>query len=433
MSRWLGRAVVGVTLASLVLVGVAGRAAILVMGWSSGTSASAQQSLADRSLDGGSLEGSLPFADAGPHAVGMRELPVPGEPPLRTYLWYPARQDSPPGAMSYAYGMKVFGGDSPVALASYAGRARRDAPPDLALGPYPVVILSPGFAIGATSYAWLAEHLASHGLVVVAIEHAEALDPSGLWRATVARPGAIGAVLDHVQEQARTGTFAGLADMQRVAVVGHSYGGYTALAAAGARLDTGRMAAICERAYATADPVTFLCDALLPRVGDMASLAGLADPPWALWPSWSDPRIDAAVALAGDAVMFGEAGLAEVSVPVMTIGGTMDVDAPFDWGTRLAYERSGGDRQVEIGLEGAEHLVFTGPCETSRRFLRILSQPFCTDPAWQKERAHAVVGHFVAAFLRAELADDAAAARALDPRGISIPDLAYRAQGYGDD
>ena len=75
-----------------------------------------------------------------------------------------------------------------VVLSTYAGSASRDEPPDRTLGPRPRVLLSLGFAIGSGAYAWLAEHLASHGFVVIALEHREALDPDGLWRATVDRP-----------------------------------------------------------------------------------------------------------------------------------------------------------------------------------------------------------------------------------------------------
>lgn len=55
--------------------------------------------------------------------------------------------------------------------------------------PYPLIVLSPGFAMGAEAYGWLAEHLASYGFVVTAPEHQEHMDPADqLWQAAVARP-----------------------------------------------------------------------------------------------------------------------------------------------------------------------------------------------------------------------------------------------------
>jgi predicted dienelactone hydrolase len=175
--------------------------------------------------------------------------------------------------------------------------------------------------------------------------------------------------------------------------------------------------------------VTFLCDALRSHLADIAARAGMGDVPATLWPSWGSKKVDAVVALAGDAVMFAGRGLDDVSVPVLTIGGTADQDAPFRWGTQLAFEHTTGPRRAEAGLVGAEHLVFTGPCERSRRLLTLVSTPFCADPAWPKADAHALVRSLVTAFLRSELIEDADARRWLSgPAGL--PDtVRYRSEG----
>lgn len=215
-----------------------------------------------------------------------------------------------------------------------------------------------------------------------------------------------------------------------MAVVGHSYGGYTALAAAGGRLDTTAFHGACATAYATDDPLVFQCDQLLPRVDDMADLAGLDSVPAHLWPSWADPRVDAVVSMAGDAAVFGRAGLAAVNVPVLAIGGTADRDAPFEWGTRPAYEHSTGRRKVEIAPTDAEHLIFAGRCETVRRIVRVAGSGFCSDPAWQRDRAHGVVAHYITRFLRAELHQDRRAERALGQDGQQPPGVVYQQDGY---
>ncbi|HSC27362.1 MAG TPA: hypothetical protein VLD67_08815, partial [Vicinamibacterales bacterium] len=317
-----------------------------------------------------------------------------------------------------------------IALATYRGLAARDADADLTGGPYPVVILSPGYAISATTYGWLAEHVASYGFAVIAAEHSENLDPSLLWRATVERPRDVATVRAYILDEARQGVLRGLADPARVAVIGHSYGGYTALAAAGARLDPARLAEICGAARQSADPIVFLCDALMPHVDDMAVAAGFESAPDGLWPAWAQTGVGAAIALAGDAVMFGEAGVAEIDVPVMAIGGTEDTDSPYAWGTHLTYTAASSSRKVEIGLQGAEHMIFTGPCETSRRLNAIVRAPFCADPAWNKARAHDLVRHYAAAFLLAELESDSGAASSLAPDADPYPGVDYLATGY---
>ncbi len=226
----------------------------------------------------------------------------------------------------YPYELKLGDPFGQVAIASYAGRATQEAPFKLAAGPYPLVILSPGFSIGTSAYAWLAEHLASYGFILIAPEHHEHLDPQDqLWRATIARPQDIRTLLAYVDEQTMPGgAFEGLIDPEQVAVIGHSYGGTTALAAAGARLDTERFQAHCQGALAEEDPNAFLCGQLYPHMSDMAALAGLDSVPAGLWPEWGNPGIDAIIPMAGDAFFFGQSGLAKIAIPVMAIGGTLD-------------------------------------------------------------------------------------------------------------
>ena len=94
--------------------------------------------------------------------------------------------------------------------------------------------------------------------------------------------------------------------------------------------------------------------------------------PEGLWhQAWSDPRIDALVSLAGDAFYFGQDGLAEITVPVMAIGGTRDRDAPYMWGTYPTYEYVSSATKVRIALTDAEHMIFTGPCASDSLVIEI--------------------------------------------------------------
>lgn len=134
--------------------------------------------------------------------------------------------------------------------------------------------------------------------------------------------------------------------------------------------------------------------------------------------------------MAGDAAMFGEPGLAEVTVPVMAIGGTADTDSPFEWGTQLTYDHVASDRKIEVALDDAGHLVFAGDCTTVRRILRLVSLGFCSDPAWDRTEAHDLVKHYVTAFLLSELDDDQAATAALAPPLRGVGGVGYRSEGY---
>lgn len=374
---------------------------------------------------------TMPYGGAGPHSVGVRRVGL-DDAPVPLTMWYPALQQPPEdSSLAYSYAVNMFGPDSVTALATYQGQAKPEAALDVSEGPYPLVVLSHGFAITASSYAWLAEQLASHGMVVVAPQHHESLDPGVLWQSTVNRPQDIQAVLSFVDETVRPGAaYEELIDSHTVAVVGHSYGGYTALAAAGARIDTAAFNSSCDSAYATEDPLVFLCDALLPRLGDIADLAALGSVPPGRWPAWADDRVDAVVSMAGDAAVFGEPGLADVTAPVMAIGGTADTDTPFEWGTRLTYDHVSSVRKVQVALEGAAHLIFAGKCTSVRRILSLVSLGFCSDPAWERTQAQDLVKHYVTAFLLSELDGDQAAAAALAPATAETTGVTYRAEGY---
>ena len=380
-----------------------------------------------------SIPDGATYAARGTHPVGIRDLVIEGETPLELTMWYPASStDKLEEKIKYPYQIKFGAPFGEVSIASFQGRAIREAPFGTSTDPYPLVILSPGFSIGASSYAWLAEHLASYGFVVISPEHRETLDPGNeLWRAAIARPQDILTVFSYVDEQAGSGgVFAGMVDPDLVAVVGHSYGGYTSLAAAGARIDTDAFQSQCERAGETNEPGAWLCEQLLPHMADMASLAGLDSIPDGLWPAWADPRVDAIVPLAGDAFFFGQAGLAEIDVPVLAIGGTNDNDSPYLWGTHPSYEYASSPKKVRAGLEGAEHMIFTGPCERIPRILKFFTDEFCSDSSWDRNYAHSLVKHFTTAFLLSELKQDSAASDVLGPATVKFPDVIYAAQGY---
>lgn len=326
-----------------------------------------------------------PYAARGPFDVGVRELDLPsGSAP--TWVWYPGEAQPAPST-TYPYTITIAGMFGATTIGTSTGLAVHDAPPDQDASGRPLVVLEPGYGIGPRAYAWLAEHLASHGFVVTASSRAGSLAGAmdGLWQSAVTRPRELRTSLQDLAAWTRgDDPVAAMVDVESLAVVGHSYGGYTALVAGGARIDTRGFVDRCVTVAGTDQPGAFLCDALVPHVDDMATLAQLPTVPEGLWPGWSEPTVDAVVSLAGDAYLFDRTGLAELDVPVLAIGGTADTDTPYTWGAEPTYALAGAPRRARAALEDAEHMVFTARCTTARRLMALVPFGFCDDPDGQR-------------------------------------------------
>ncbi|MFD7626685.1 alpha/beta hydrolase family protein [Streptomyces sp. NPDC059851] len=146
-------------------------------------------------------------------------------------------------------------------LAAVRTHARAGALPRSAHGPYPLVILSPGFTLPRASLSTLAEDLASRGHVVAAVDHAYESDgtafPGGrvlgcracelvfpdrsLGRVSDARALDVAFLLDRLTGERPAWRYSRLIDTRRTGMAGHSIGGASAAAAMAAdpRVDAG--------------------------------------------------------------------------------------------------------------------------------------------------------------------------------------------------
>ena len=171
--------------------------------------------------------------------------------------------------------------------------------------------------------------------------------------------------------------------MRHVAVAGHSYGGYTALAMAGAQYDLDAFNARCAQLPAD-DPLTFLC-ASGTKETDMAARAGFDPMPEGLWPSLGDPRVTAILPMAGDSYLFDKAGLAKITIPMMAIGGTADTEHLMNGEQTVV--RQCLQRKESTGDSGGAEQTITTSCENMPW---ISETPFyqwvCFDPVWDKDR-----------------------------------------------
>ncbi|MDZ4870901.1 MAG: hypothetical protein CLLPBCKN_000289 [Chroococcidiopsis cubana SAG 39.79] len=122
---------------------------------------------------------------------------------------------------------------------------------------FPVIVISHGLGSDRNTFRYLAQQLASYGFAVAVPEHpnsnAEQLRSLLNGRATavtpprefINRPLDVSYLLDVLAQLNRTDPSFAL-NLQQVGVVGHSYGGYTALALAGAKLNFDQLQQDCQ-------------------------------------------------------------------------------------------------------------------------------------------------------------------------------------------
>ena len=205
---------------------------------------------------------------------------------------------------------------------------------DTLSGPIPVVVISHGLGDRPQSFLDIANHLASHGLVVALPEHIGsnyALQQallSGLasesFRAQefIDRPLDVSFLLDELERRNAT-AFGGKLNLDRVVAVGHSFGGYTVLALGGATIDFERLAQRCDpSANIIVDAAMLLeCRALelqdQPDVVQQLGESGV-----------QDERVAAIMAFATVSNLFGPQGIRRLQEPVMIFGGAFDIIAP---------------------------------------------------------------------------------------------------------
>jgi predicted dienelactone hydrolase len=371
------------------------------------------------------------YAVHGPYAVGTRDFAVTiGERTTPITVWYPAlNPDGKPEEIIYS--MDV--GDQGLPQFPVEGNALLDAPVDAGGAPYPLVVWSHGAYLYRQTNAYLAEHLASQGFVVVAGNHEDnwGTFPAPNVTIDISRPADVSAWIDFAEEQTAAGSeLAGLIDIEHIAVGGHSYGGYTALSVAGARYNpTWYLDVVCANNILADDDPLSTCSAQAKALGDLAALAGLDAVPEGLWPSWQDPRVDAILLLAPSSV-FGAEGSSTVTIPTMSLTGSADPMQDVALHVYLTHENLGSANKSLVVFQDGGHTMFLNDCNSATGMSDVAFE-WCSDSVWDTNRVHDLTNYFAAAFLLSELKGDPEAAKALAPENVAFPGIQYETAGFG--
>jgi dienelactone hydrolase len=217
-----------------------------------------------------------------------------------------------------------------AANGDYPGAPQRSLPvslwyPDGAHGRHPLVVYSHGFVSSRHGGTYLAEHLASYGYVVVAADHplTHAGAPGGPSSDDVVhQPADVSFLIDEtLAMRAEQRPFQGEIDPERIGIFGLSLGAVTTTLAA-------------------------------------------------FHPLWRDPRVAAAISIAGAGDVFGPRFYEHAQVPFLMIAGTADSIVDYEANALPTLDRVPDGGLVTIA--GATHVGFD---HVAAGLMRVLGNP----------------------------------------------------------
>ncbi len=224
-------------------------------------------------------------------------------------------------------------------------------------GKAPVVVISHGLSSKPEGFATQAKHLASYGYVVALPQHpgSDAQQTQDLIEGYsrqvfrlnefIDRPLDISYTLDELERRNATEFDERLA-LDNVGVFGHSFGGYTALAVAGATIDFDHLALDC------ADELGELNTSLLLQCRALQLERNAYN--------FRDERVKAVFASNPvNASIFGPQGLSQIQIPVFIGAGSYDPATPFIFEQVRSFPwLIAPDRYLQLE-EGQAHVDFS--------------------------------------------------------------------------
>ncbi|MBN3905237.1 MAG: alpha/beta hydrolase [Nostoc sp. NMS1] len=227
----------------------------------------------------------------------------------------------------------------------------------------PLIVFSHGLGSVRTDLRYLAEHLASHGYVVAALEHPGSNEDNinfalqGKTRPVkpqefLNRPQDISFVLDELEKLNQTANhpLQGKLATMNAMVVGYSFGGGTALALAGGELQLERLKQRCKKNLAIlslGEAMQCIAQELPENIYQLR-----------------DTRIKQAIALnPTTSLIFGETGLTKVQIPTLVLAGSADKTTPALTEQIVGFDKIPSPKWL-VGIVGGTHLSVKDPSTT---------------------------------------------------------------------
>ncbi len=231
--------------------------------------------------------------------------------------------------------------------------------------PVPVIVISHGIGTDSSNFRYLATRLATNGFAVVVPNHpgSDTKQIKALLNGSASqvaqpeefinRPLDVKFVLDELEKLNNTDPrFQKRLDLQQVGVFGQSFGGYTALALAGAKINLQKVDRDCNQdALKQTWNMSLLLQCQVRELHINKSKEY----------NFYDSRVKAAIAVNPIASsIFGKTGLSEIKTPVMMVTSSEDTVAPALYEQILPFSWIPNPQKYLVQLEGATHFSAIG-------------------------------------------------------------------------
>jgi predicted dienelactone hydrolase len=227
--------------------------------------------------------------------------------------------------------------------------------------PLPAIVIYPGLLSKREPLLYLAEHLASYGFAVVLTvspnSSDEQLDKLIIGATSeiappesfIERPQDITAVLNYLEKSPQASNI----NWQNVGMVGHSFGGYAALAlVSDAQLQFADLKEVCQGKYKWNASLLLQCVAL-----------GLPNKAYKL----GDPRIKSAIAVSPvTSHVLGKTSLSKITAPIAIVGSSDDTFAPVVSEQIIPFTWITSPNRYLVLLNKAGHTAVTAVTSSDR-------------------------------------------------------------------
>lgn len=304
------------------------------------------------------------LASKGKHDVGVRTLDITNESyfnlltnsqeprTLRLEVWYPAVIASDKKKATYENETRL------EKRFSIQADAYRGVAPIVSEEKYPVIVLSHGYTGYRTIMFYLGEHLASHGYIVVGIDHTDSTNEdvdmvngpfNGFPSTLINRSRDQQFTLDYITEQNHF--LSDLVDANNAGLVGYSMGSFGAINTIGGCYNFSPVAAGMFTGVQDPNIVPMIQKAL------NSCAAG----------QYENPKVDdkwkAAITFAawgGQHQLFTKESLAAIDVPKLFVAGNLDDISGYD-GIRSLYNSMSSEDTYLLTMINARHNIAPHP------------------------------------------------------------------------